>query len=572
MLREIRIRNYALVDDLKLELAPGLNVITGETGAGKTILFDALALLLGGKVERSSVRRGSDAAIIQGLFDISNIKDFPGREYAEEEGALLIERKIPRAGRGRVEANGRLLPMDRLREWGGWLVDFHGQQETESLLRPASQRDYLDTFARSAGDIRSFRAALDDLRAARAASGEEEGRIVSIREREDFLRWQVREIDAASLVPDEEERLGAESRILREAERLRETIYFVRDSLRESERSAVDLIGEASERLARFDDHGTEAPAASEACERALAEIEEALASVDRLEGKIDVPPGELERILERLEEIASLRRKYKKPVAEILEYRDRAAEELDLLDRSETALQEMREMVRGKEKVLADLAGKLSSRRARKAELLLQKVEKGIAELAFRGARFAIRISTEEDTEGELEFEGSRVRVDRSGIDQVEFLLAANRGEDLHPLRKVASGGELSRVMLALKRVLADETQVPTALFDEIDAGVGGDVAERIGEALRDVSEGRQVLCITHFPAIASLADLHIRVEKKMLARRTVIRASRLDPEERVEEVVRMMGGASRRSVSVPHAEEILRSGRSEQEQQGSG
>lgn len=562
MLREIRIRNYALIDDLTLELGRGLNVITGETGAGKTILFDALALLLGGKVTRSAVRKGADAAILQGLFDVTDVNDFTGREYADEEGTLLIERKIPRVGRGRVEANGRLLPMDRLREWSDCLVDFHGQQEKESLIRTASQRAYLDSFARSAPQLERFQTALDDMRASRIACEEEEERIGSIREREDFLRWQIREIDGASLQEGEEEELDGKSRILSEAERLREAIYFVRDSLREGDRSAVDLIGEASEKLSRFADHGGEAPAASEACERALAEIEEALAAVDRLARQIDVPPGELEKIIERLEVIAALRRKYRKSVREILELRTIAGEELELLDRSEEALRDLQEKARSKGVTAAGEADKLSARRKEKGALLSREIEKGLAHLAFRGARFDIRIGREESADGEIEWEGKRFRVDRSGIDRVEFLLAANRGEDLLPLRKVASGGELSRVMLALKRVLTDAAQVPTALFDEIDAGVGGDVAERIGEALREVSTGRQVICITHFPAIASLANLHVRVEKKMLGRRTVIRAGQLDAEERVEELVRMMGGVSRRSVSVPHAEEIFRSG----------
>ncbi len=563
MLREIRIRNYALIDELALEFGPGLNVITGETGAGKTILFDALALALGGKTSRPAVREGAECAFVQCLFDIAPGEGFPGADYVDEEGVLLLERKIPRAGRGRVEANGRLIPLERLREWGGRLVDFHGQQEKESLVRRPSQRNYLDVYGGCTPAVEAFRVAIDAARAAKAALDEEAARINALREKEDFLRWQLCEIGGAGLVSGEEEELDERRRILQEAEKLAEAVFHARESLREGERSAVELIGEVAEKLGRFDGHGTEAIDAAKACERALAEIEEALSAVDRLAGRIDAPPGELERIVERLEEIAVLRRKYRRTVDEILEYRAEAEAELEQIESGDEALRLLAEEAEKRNAAAARLAVKLSALRKKKGTELSKKVEKGIAALAFRGARFEVRLDRTADPDGELEIDGVRWRADRGGIDTVEFLLAANRGEPLLPLRKVASGGELSRVMLALKRVLADEAQLPTALFDEIDAGVGGDVAERIGDALRDVSRGRQVLCITHFPSIASLADRHIRVEKRMLSHRVVIRASILDTEERVEELVRMMGGDSRRAVSVPHAEEILRSGK---------
>lgn len=563
MLQELHIENFALVERLRVAFGSGLNVLTGETGAGKTILLEAIALLAGGRSDRPAVREGAEEAVLQGRFDLSREGSFPHREWVDEEGMLLLERRIPRSGRGRAEANGRLVPLETLRRLGAALVAFHGQQEREHLLDPALQRAYLDAFAGTEEERARFREAYAALEGARAARREAEERLRAAREREEFLRWQAREIDEANLRAGEAEELAATVRALQDAERLREMIHRVREELHDGEGSAVDRIGDAAERLARVSAAPEETHAAADACRRALIEIEEALAAVRRIEGRIDAPPGAIDEAIARFERIRALERKHKKSAEEILALRKTIAGEIALLDGGGEALRSLgeEEVRRGVE--AAEAARALSEKRAASARRLGAAIEKALRPLALPAARFAAEVARLEDPEGELAIGGKSFRAGEEGIDRVEFLFAANRGEPLLPLRRVASGGEISRVMLAVKRVLVGVAPVPTAVFDEVDAGVGGDVGETIGEALAEVAARRQVLCVTHLPSIASLADRHLRVVKRVRGGRTRIEVAPLEGEERVEELVRMLGGASRRETSVPHAEAILRSAR---------
>jgi len=563
MLRELRIENFALVDRLAVEFSAGLNVLTGETGAGKTILLEAIVLLLGGRSVRPPVREGADEARIQGFFDLSGRTGFPFADLLDEEGGILIERRIPRSGRGRVEANGRLLPLEKLRALGRDLVDFHGQQERENLLDRSLQRSYLDRYAGAAGDVASFREAAAAFAEARRARISEEEEIGAAREREEFLRWQAREIDDAALRAGEEEELEGEVKILGEAERLGEAVWRVRETLREGDRSAIELIGGAAELLERFAGHGEHPSAAAEACRRALVEIEEALQSVDALAARVDAPPGALEEAIGRLETIASLKRKHRRSLEEILVYREEIGAELARIDGGEELLGRLGAEEKRRQAEASEAARLLSEKRMKKAKTLGRAIEKGVRPLALKAARFEVRVERSADPEGDLAWEGERYRAGPAGVDRIEFLFAANRGEPLLPLRQVASGGEISRVMLAVKRALADAAPTPTAVFDEIDVGVGGDVGERIADALADLGEARQILCITHLPAIASRGETHLHVAKKTRGGRTVVSVAPLEGEERVEELVRMLGGKSRREVSVPHAEEILRAAR---------
>lgn len=558
MLRELRIQNFALVDRLKIEFESGLNIITGETGAGKTILFQALNALLGGKSKRTPVREGAKAAVLQGLFDVSALADFPGAEYAED-GELIIERKIPATGRGRIEANGRLIPVDRLREWSTWLVDFHGQSDKEGLVHASRQRAYLDRYAGLDSELDAYREALRVRREAEAALTREEERIAGLREREDFLRWQVREIDEAELKQGEKEELEEEIRLLQEAEKLRELVYAARQTLHEDDGSAVERIGTIAEKLDRFTDYGDEAATAAEGCRRALAEIDDALRAIDRLEERVDAPASRLEDAIERCEIIIRLERKMRKEIPDILKYRDESHAELETLDRSDEIVKEKRAELTAKTASLSARAETLSKKRGTTAKKLARRIEQGLEDLSFRGARFEIERTRVPDAAGEVVIDGQPYRADRDGIDRIRFQLSANVGEPIRDLKNVASGGELSRIMLALKRVLADSSPVPTVLFDEIDAGVGGDVGEKIGLALRDVAETRQVLCITHLPSIAGMARRHFHVGKEVDKGRTLIRLSILENGDRVGELVRMLGGGGKKA-SVAHAEEILR------------
>ncbi|MFH1681532.1 MAG: AAA family ATPase, partial [Candidatus Eisenbacteria bacterium] len=319
MLQELHIENFVLVERLRVRFGPGLNVLTGETGAGKTVLLEAVALLVGGRSDRPAVREGADEAVLQGFFDLSGSVGFPFGDWLDEGGGLLLERRIPRTGRGRAEANGRILTLEKLRRLGAALVDFHGQQERESLLDPSLQRAYLDLYAKTDREREGFRAAFVALGGARDARRRAEERLRAAGEREEYLRWQAREIDEAELRPGEAKDLAATVEVLKGAERLREMIHLVREDLHDGEGSAVDRIGGAADRLDRFHAPGAETGSAAEACRRALAEIEEALLAVRRLEGRIDAAPGAIDEAIARLERIRSLERKHRKSVAEIL-------------------------------------------------------------------------------------------------------------------------------------------------------------------------------------------------------------------------------------------------------------
>ncbi len=563
MLRELRLRNVAIVDRLDLEFPGGLIALTGETGAGKSIIVGALGLALGEKARPEHQRVPGEETVVEAVFS----GPVPHGAQARLEAAgipvaddLLLRRVVSAGGRSRAYANDTAVALPTLEEIGRELVDIHGQHQHQSLLRAETHLDFLDGFARLLGVRESYREAwarLDELGRERARLEREEGE----RERRlEYLRFQREELERAALLPGEEELLRSERDVLRNVDRLAGAVGEAEALVYSGETSASGVTGAAVRRLAE-----------AAAVDQSLATLVETLAGAQatledtgrelqaRLSG-LEADPGRLEQIEDRLALITRLKKKYGPTVEAILAESAAVQEEIARWEQKAVRLEGLDRELAAASLAAAELAGELSRRR----ELARVKLEKRILEelgaLAMGGSRFEVRLQREQDPAGALIVDGRRWRADERGIERAEFLLSANTGVEPRPLARVASGGELSRVMLALKTALAAVDRVPTLVFDEVDIGIGGRTARTVGERLRAVASGRQVFCVTHLPQIASLAHVQYTVGKHVVSGRTRVRVQRLEGPERVAEVARMLGGHGVTEATLRHAAELLR------------
>lgn len=563
MLRELNIRNIALVEEVRAEFGPGLTALTGETGAGKSIVIDALTLALGARSDPDLIRTGAAEAAVEAAFDVSGI---PGVSAAlaeaglapPEDGVLILRRLLPRDGKGRAYANGQMVPASTLRVLGECLVDIHGQHQGRLLLSPRRHLELLDLFGGTAAEAAAFRERYGTWEAVRREQATLESAAREQAARRDFLAFQVREIEAVRLEVGEEERLRAERLILANAERLFALVEEAYGILEGEEGAVLARLKGAAVRLAegaRFDPN---LKPLQESCGQAEALLKDVAAEVRRYRSKLEFDPGRLEAIETRLHAIERLARKYGGSVAAALEARAAAAAELAGI---EEAPERLKALAAEESRFLADLqerGRRLSRRREAAAAKLAEGVLAELRELGMPRAAFHVRFHREPAEEGRP------LPLRPSGLEEAEFLLSVNPGEEVRPLAKVASGGELSRIMLALKGMLAEADDTPTLIFDEVDSGIGGGMAEVVGRKLAGVSAGRQVLCVTHLPQIAAMADAHYRVEKKTRGGRTETSLSRLEGDDRVTEVARMLGAAGDSDLPRRHAAAILeRAGR---------
>jgi len=535
MLTHLRVRDLVLIEELDLRLSPGFNVLTGETGAGKSLVVTALDLLLGRRASSELVRRGADEAEVEGLFDIS---DEPGvRARLVEAGLpaddeLLIRRVIPADGRHRCYVNGKLSSLGVLSSLAEGLASVMGQHEHHTLLDPASQLALLDDFGGHGALVAEMRRLAD-------ASTEAGRRYSELRSREqdraariDFIRFQIGEIDDLAPRPGEFEELEREIALLRHQGELLEAARVGADELYERDGSIFERLGSLGRSLddvARFDP--TLAEDARSLGEAAVL-VEEAARRLAGYGHDLDADPGRLEQLEERREGLARLLRKHRTDLDGLLELRGELGRELEMLSRFEESIAEAEaELARTRDRAATHAAQLTAARRKTGAELG-RAVTVELTGLSFEKGRFEVQIEPAPGEPGP------------TGADVVEFLVALNPGEGTHPLRKVASGGELSRLMLAIRRVAAGVGPVGTYVFDEVDAGIGGAVATAVGRVLAEVASHHQVVCITHLPQISGIAEAHFRVTKSGRKGRTVTRVERLEDEQRVEELARMIGG----------------------------
>ncbi|MGD8317176.1 MAG: DNA repair protein RecN [Myxococcales bacterium] len=562
MLTCLRVRSFAVIEALEFELHGGLNIVTGETGAGKSILVDALQLVLGARGRPEVVRTDAQAAEVEALFDLS---EDPETLHAlrdqgiETDGELLVRRVVSATGRTRAYINGRLATLAQLREATKGLADISSQHEYHSLADARHHLRYLDAFGRHAAFLeqieRAHTALVNAATRLEKVVTEERGRA----DREDLLRFQVREIDELRPVMESEEELSVERERLRHAEKLGTASSEAESRLYADDDSicgALSRIASSLDHAAGFD------PSLDPLATRvrdSLLQLEDVASDLGRYARELSFEPDRLAVLDEQLDRLLRLKKKYGGDVGEILAYRNQAAAELESVERYEERLDKCQ---RDYDEALEDasrIAAELRQKRKKAASKLSRAISEELSSLGMGEAKVLVELAPLEGGPRELQVEGARLSP--TGIDRAELLIAPNRGEEAKPLRKIASGGELSRAMLAIKRVLAGLGPANLYVFDEVDAGVGGAVAEVIGQKIHEVAKHSQVLCITHLPQISAYADAHYRVHKEVVGDRTKSDIRLLSAPERLEEIARMLGGVRVTDQARAAAKELIRS-----------
>jgi len=567
MIRCLQINDLAIIREVTLEIGPGLTLLTGETGAGKSILVDALSLVFGGRAGTDLIRDGAARAAVALEVDVAHNHEaaafLAGRGYAGDSGVVVVRREIAAQGKGRAFIGGTLAPLADLRGLGSCLLDLHGQHQQQILLSPAQHRGLLDRHADLDDGLAAMGAAARDLAAAvsRLQSMREGAQRVA--QRIDMLRFQAGEIDAADPRPGEREALRAERDLLRNAETILRHCRAAYDALYEGDAAALSVLSEGlreARALERFDASLHED---LERAEAARAEIEELALRLRDYPSRLSFEPHRLEAIEERLMLLEDLVRKYA-PASRadeegVLAYAEAARAELEQLTGGGESVADLEARVGRLGAEAIGLAADLSRRRRSAALVLEREVERILKDLGMTGTRFAVDFRLRPSTGSGLWVEGEEVAVDESGYDVVEFLLSANRGEALRPLASVASGGELSRLMLGLEVALRQDAPPRTLVFDEVDTGIGGAVAEAVGRRLRSLARAHQVICVTHLPQIASCAERHVLVSKRPVRGRSDVTVEVLDEAGRVRELGRMLAGQTVTPAALRHAAEML-------------
>jgi DNA repair protein RecN (Recombination protein N) len=552
VLVNLQVRDFAIVDRIEVEFEPGMTVLTGETGAGKSILVDALGLVLGERGGSKLVRSGARRAEFAAEFDVSDLP--PARAWLEEQALdaddqCLLRRVIRSDGRSRAFINGNAVPVQQLKTLGEMLIDIHGQHFHQSLGRRAIQRDLLDHYGgllklreQTAGAFAQWKSLLERLEVLRTADADRASRV-------DLLTFQLQELESLDARSGEYPELQAEAQRLANRGRLAEGVATALDGLTDNDSGNVASMLAAAERslqgLVEFD---AELSAVVELLDSAGIQVAEASDTLRRYGDSIDMDPGRQDLVEQRLDSMQSIARKHRVEAAELPELRTRLGAELDELTHAEERGRELEQEAQAAENRYRELGGKLSQRRKAAAHKFEGSVSDAMAGLGMPGGRFEIAVEPLADGAERA-----------SGLDDLEFLISANPGQPAMPLSKVASGGELSRMSLSIQVIASDGSTIPTMVFDEVDSGVGGGVAEMVGRRLAEVAADRQVLCVTHLPQVASLANHHIRISKVTDGKATRTGAHVLSQEERVDELARMLGGVEITAKTREHAAEML-------------
>jgi len=551
MLQFLNISNIALIDDMQVEFESGLNLLTGETGSGKSIIVDALGVLIGGRFTSELIKSGAERASIEGLFtvtanpDLELLLENAGLEITND---VIIRRELSATGRNKIFINNQLATQSLLRDLRPFLVDIHGQGDQQTLFNPETHLEILDAFAGNGG-LRlevaeayrrwaAVRLALDSLRHDEA----EKFQLV------DTLKFQIGELEGAQLSIGEDERLEEERRRLANVEKLTGLCQSSYSRIYEDDDAAVTRVRQTLKEVAELAEYDSSFRDYLDGLESARAVLEDLSFTLRDFSDRLEFSPARLAEIEDRLAELSRLKRKYGGSLAASLEHLARSEDRLRQIETSDERERELNAELAAVRESYLQLAGKLHKERVRAAKKFEQAVEKGIAEVAIDNARFQVQVSDDVDSAGQ------------KGIDHTEFYFSANVGEEVKPLARVASGGEASRLMLVLKTV-ANGSQFPrTIVFDEIDTGIGGRVSEAVGLKLKKLSQTNQVLCVTHQPQIARFADSHLVVQKEALKGRTQVSVDRLDKAGRVEELARMLTGAEITDSARRHAKELLK------------
>jgi DNA repair protein RecN (Recombination protein N) len=564
MLTELNIKNFAIIDQLQVVFGPGFNILTGETGAGKSILVDAINLLLGSRASPEMIRTGQEEASVEAFFDLAEkdeLKILNCLGLKKSDG-LLIRRLIHRSGKSRAFLNGSSITLHMLEEIGEELINIYGQHEHQHFLDPSRHIDILD----HSGNLLLLRQAFQEVYTqwSKAASELEEliNRQRQRSDRMELLAFQSKEISRVSLKPGEEEELVSERARLVHSEKLHSIAHEGAEVLYGESGSIAERLKSTLQRLRDGSKIDPSLGLLATAVESALFQVEDVASSLRSYGERIHFDPRRLETIESRLDEINRLKRKYGLSLNEVLTYKEKIDQERKGLESLEEKISDLKNSTAALHARALSSAGELSQRRKRGARELGGKVEAELYTLGMKKVRFSIQVEMEppEEREGNAGAGEPSPRLNERGMDRVQFLISPNPGEELKPLAKIASGGELSRIMLAMKRIFAEETWVKTLIFDEVDAGIGGAIAEVVGRKLKEISRQHQVFCITHLAQIASFADAHYKVSKRTQGGRTFVEVSCLKEEERLQEVARMLAGLKITGKTLDHAREMIK------------
>ncbi len=571
MLKSLTIKNYALIDEVEVEFESGLNIITGETGAGKSILIDALSLILGDRASSDVVRKGTEKAIVEGVFGVAGNKRVRSLLESNEldvSESLILRREVSAKGQSRCFVNDTPTTLNILKEIGDRLVDLHGQHEHQSLLRVETHLDLLDDFGGLDGLITEYQSVYRALTALFGQHDELKTREAQLKERRDLYEFQMKEIDALAPERREEETLQTELRILENAEKLFEATSSLYQTLYEGEGAVYDRLVMARNQLEDLAGIDGVFEEVKKECASAVAIINEVTKFIQAYNSKIEFNPERLERIRERLGHLSLLKKKYGGSIDTLLEHREKIGNEFALAENFEAEIAKLETQIAEHRRRCSEAAQRLSAKRRDLVGRVNRAVVAELEKLGIANAQFDIRVENRVIGKENGLDRNKRVYVKlgrdayeatAKGMDIVEFFLSTNLGEDLKPLARTASGGEVSRVMLALKTILAKSERLPLLIFDEIDVGVSGRIAQAVGRSLKNLSQFHQIIAITHLPQIAGLADTHLVVEKVEDGKRTTTRLRTLTLEERVEEVAKLMSGTEITEAGLEGARELM-------------
>ncbi len=562
MLKKLIIQDYALIDKLNIEFGPGLNILTGETGTGKSIIIGALSLLLGERTGSDVIRQGADMAVVEGWFQIPasfRWELIDGKIDTKDE--LLLRREVHRSGRSRAFANDSPIPNTVLAAIGDLLIDLHGQHAHQTLLHERYHLDYLDNFGVEKGLLQELKESYARFKSLTTELKGLQEKEAILQEKLELLEFQVQEIDRADPQEGEDEALELEDRKLRNSEKLFQTAKMLNDLLYDGEGSVSERFATAETSLAGLKGVDLVFDKWAKECESARIAAEEIAKGFQSYISKIEFDPQRLDEIRERLGLFSRLKKKYGGSMKQVLEFRDKAKKELDQIDTLEKDIGRITNELNDERDRLARTCQKVSQLRKNLSSDLAQKTLEALSELGLKNGIFNVRILQKENVQGPIPIEVKRYNVSARGIDTAEFLISLNPGEEPKPISKIASGGEISRIMLALKTVLAEADEIPVLVFDEIDTGISGRIARVVGKNLKDVAVKHQVICITHLPQIASMGDIHFRVDKEVVDKRSRTTIRRLQQDEQVVEIAKLIGGEKITESALQSARELLNS-----------
>lgn len=565
MLKSLQIKNYALIENIEVEFGAGLNIITGETGAGKSIIIGAMSLLLGGRASTNLIRKGAKKTIIEGIYDSTDnnkIKDLMEKYNLDFESELIVRREISLKSTSRNFVNDTPVNLTVIKEIGNLLVDLHGQHDHQSLLKSDLQLSMLDEFGNYEYLLDKFAKIREQFLSKISGLKRLKENESNLREKKEFYSFQLSEIDKILPMPGEDINLGKELKILENSEKLLTNTSEVYLNLYESENSIYNKLVQVQALI-------NELLSIDKVFEERYNQLNESVASINDLadffrdyNDNLDIDPTKIEEIRNRLAELTLLKKKYGPSLKNVLEYRERIFNELQLAENFSEKITEMETQIENLRSRLSDLAIQLSGKRKKSSLLVKKGVESELKHLGINDARFEIRFGYSEaanDAQNFVLVKDKKVKLNNKGFDNIEFFISTNIGEELKPLSKVASGGEISRIMLALKSVLAKTDKLPLLIFDEIDTGVSGRIAQKVGNSMKDLASFHQIIAITHLPQIAAIADHHFVVSKEQINGRVISSLKKIDTNEKIIEVAKLMSGENITDASLIGAKELM-------------